>query len=140
MIERVNKTRAETIRIRKQAKLVNKTVVTYNDVFTNIYNYTHDSNCFTKDASFLYSRDPRKLSYYFNFYFPKTPHVFTTISGVNLKKYKANTDILSLREVEKDEIFNDHFTLSLRINTGKTNYTMLRICYYATVNVLDYIP
>ena len=119
---------------------INKTVVKYDTVFSRIVNFTHDSNCFRKDQNFIETKGVGSLSYYYTKIFPIKPRVFITLSGVAARKNQSDTDSVIFQEISNNDIYNDHFTLSTALNNKFYNYSMIQICYYATVNLLEYIP
>ena len=140
MIKRLNQTAESMNYIEGNATAINTTVVKYNTVFSNIINYTHDSNCFKKDKDFIDTKGVESLSYYFNFRFPIKPRVFVSLAGISAKKSQADTDNVVFQDILNNDIFVDHFTLSTSLNRRFYNYSMIQICYYATVNLLEYIP
>lgn len=118
---------------------LNKTVNKYDGVYTKLINFTHDSNCFTKDYEFLKTYSKGSPSYYFSVYFPIKPQVFVSFNGLTVSKLNAVQDILYILPIYESEIFHDHFAMSMQYVPDKLKYERIQICYYAFVNPSEYL-
>lgn len=131
---------AEMQSVYQQSQELNKTVMKYDGVYTNVVNYTHDSNCFTKDYEFLKNYAKGSPSYYFGVYFPVKPEVFVSFNGLTVSKLNAVKDTLYVAPIYDSEIFNDHFSMGMQYFPDRLRYERIQICYYAFVNPSQYLP
>jgi len=126
--------------VEAEAKRLNVSVARFDQVFTNVLNYTHDHACFKIEENYIKTKGVEDLSYFFSFYFPLRPRVFVTLTGLGLKRNLNVLDTFLFQEIQQNDIFNDHFTLNLMINRQFLTYTLVELCYYATVNLVEFIP
>ena len=136
----MNSTRTTLKSLTSDTNVLNVTVTKYNNVYTNILLYSHDSNCFKLSASFIKTSGLDNKSFAFSFFFPIKPRVMVTLAGLQASKLTTETDNIIFQEIGPNAIFNDHFLVSVPTIPKEISYEMFQLCYYASVKVTDYIP